>query len=335
MMKKTLSLYAVLLSLGIGTAEASIQTDLAAMQTDAQAIQQVAATWPEIQSAAANYGALALYAAQPWAGQGPIIDTPLGGRELCHNTRWDQLTSGLVTGGLNITGDAAVEAYAMQTVATDFQQRYAQLMIDEVRAHATNVQQLMRTEAQTKATLNDLVNLLNTTSQQLQTAMGPGTTLQQMPFSNWQAGIGDVPDLAQAQYMAGPNDGAPIGWYVQPTDNALARLIDQCPTGAGTLPMVPLAASVQSAANVSVQDEPELQQAMAPFEHGSSYSIPAGGLAAGLLNLPDYTVRMRIVGILAADMPAIAGYMQPVTPELQAFNAQVQSTMSEVNQHAQ
>ncbi|MHB1750747.1 MAG: hypothetical protein ACYCR3_11605, partial [Acidithiobacillus sp.] len=223
----------------------------------------------------------------------------------------------------------------LQTIATDFQQQYANLMIAEVQAHASNVQQLTQTEAQTKATLNNLMNLLSVTGQQLQAAMGPGTTLRQMPFTNWQAGIGDVPNLAQAQYTAGPHDGAPIGWYAQPTDNALARLIDRCPTGSGSLPMIPLAASVQNAANVSVQDEADVQQAIAPFEHGSSYVLPSGGFASGLLRLPNYPVRMQIVGILAADMPSIAGYMQPISPALQAFNATVQSTMREVNQNAQ
>ena len=98
--------------------------------------------------------------------------------------------------------------------------------------------------------------------------------------------------------------------------------------------MIPLAASVQNAANVSVQDEPDVQQAIAPFEHGSSYVLPSG-FASGLLRLPNYPVRMQIVGILAADMPAIAGYMQPISPALQAFNANVQSTMSEVDQNVQ
>lgn len=334
-MKKRALLSVLILAMGTGTANASIQASVAGMRTDAQAIQQMTTTWPEIQAAAQSYGALAPYAAQEWAGQGPIIVTPLGGQELCHNTHWDQVTSGLVTGGLNITGDAAVEAYALQTIAIDFQQQYANLMIAEVQAHASNVQQLTQTEAQTKATLNNLMNLLTVTGQQIQAAMGPGTTLRQIPFTNWQAGIGDVPNLAEAQYTAGPNDGAPIGWYTQPTDNALARLIDRCPTGSGSLPMIPLAASVQGAANVSVQDEPDVQQAIAPFEQGSSYVLPSSGFASGLLRLPNYPVRMQIVSILAADMPAIAAYMQPISPALQAFNTTVQSTMGEVDQNVQ
>ena len=320
-----------------------VQQALSAMRTDAQAIQQMATTWPEIQNAALGYGNLTPYAAQQWSGQGPVIFTPYGGVELCHNTHWDTVTNGLVSGGVNIMGDAAAEALAIQTISTDFQQQVANLMIAEVQTNAATAQQLQQSQSQTQTSLNALMSLLNITGQQLQAAIGPGSALRQPPFANWQAGIGNVPDLAAARYVAGPNDGAPIGWTIQPV-SPLARLLDQCPTGTGSVPMLPIAANVQNAVAVSEQIAPSMQQAFAMFENGSTtdyqqgyFSVAGGGFSpsAGPGGTPNYAVRMQVVGILSTDLPAVAGYMQPVTPALQSYNATIQSTLSEVLQNVQ
>jgi hypothetical protein len=323
-----------------GTLTPTVQQALSGMRTDAQAIQQVATTWPEIQSAALGYGNLTPYAMQQWSGQGPVIHTPLGGVELCHNTHWDTVTAGLVSGGVNVMGDAAAEALAIQTIATDFQQQVANLMIAEVQTNAATAQQLQQSQSQTQTSLNALRSLLNITGQQLQAAISPGSALRQPPFANWRAGIGNVPNLAAARYIAGPNDGAPIGWTIQPL-SPLARLLDQCPTGTGSVPMLPVAANVQNAVAVSEQIAPSMRQAFAMFENGSTTDYQQGSgfgslsPSAGLGGTPNYAVRMQVVGTLSADLPVVAGYMQPVTPALQAYNTTVQSTLSEALQNVQ
>jgi hypothetical protein len=341
-MKKTrFAVFLVAMAPGLaqaGSTMPSVQQALSAMQTDAQAIQKMATTWPEIQNAAQSYGSLAPYAAQEWAGQGPTVLSSFGGVELCHNTHWDTVTAGLVTGGVNVMGDAAAEALAIQTITTDFQQQVANLMIAEVKTSPATAQQLQQSQSQTQASLNALTALLNITGQQLQAAISPGSALRQPPFQNWQAGIGDVPNLAAAQYVAGPNDGAPIGW-VTPPASALARLLDRCPTGTGTVPMLPVAADVQNAIAVSEQIAPSMQQAFAMFENGSTTSYQQGSgfgsfsPSTGPGGTPNYVVRMQVVSTLSADLPVVAGYMGPVTPALQAYNATVQSTLSEVRQN--
>ncbi|QER46005.1 hypothetical protein [Acidithiobacillus caldus] len=113
---------------------ATAATPLQQMQADAQALNVMAQTWPQIQSAATQYAGLATYAAQEWAGAGPTVTTPYGGVEQCHNTRWDDVTAGLITGGLNIGGDAEAEAYAIQAVATDFQMALGNYLVQQVQA---------------------------------------------------------------------------------------------------------------------------------------------------------------------------------------------------------
>jgi hypothetical protein len=310
---------------------------LARMQADARALSDMTRTWPQIQAAAQSYGALAPFSAQQWAGPGPTITTQYGGVEQCHNTHWDSVTSNLITGGLNIAGDAEAETYAIQDVAVDFQEAMANFMIAQVQAgHASVMNQLDQQNGALIKSLNTLTGLLDTTSQQVGAAMNPTSTqLHPLPIHRWLAGIGNVPNLAQVQYTPGQNDGAPIGWYFQPS-SALARLIDVCPTGTGSIPMLPLAAPVMAAAQQAVIDAPELASTLQPVENGSSYALPAMsfafGSAGGGAGRPltgvgggysDYQVRMSLVSALASNMQPIAGYMSPIDTPLALYKEQV------------
>jgi hypothetical protein len=97
-------LVAVLGALSFGPgAQADVPS---ALGEDAGALNAMAQTWPVLQSAAQSYGQLAPYAAATWAGPGPRKQTLYGYWEQCHNTRWDSVIQNLVTGGLNIAGDA-------------------------------------------------------------------------------------------------------------------------------------------------------------------------------------------------------------------------------------
>ncbi|MBU2862029.1 hypothetical protein HF290_17075 [Acidithiobacillus ferrooxidans] len=308
-------------------------TPLSQMQADAAAIQQLGATWSQIQSASRNYAALAPFAAQEWAGQGPTVVAPLGGVEQCHNTHWDTVTGGLVTGGMNIVGDAEAESYAMQTLTVDFQAQLGNYMVQQTQAgNSAVVNRLAALNGPLMQSMHTLSGLLNTAGNQVAAAMGPSTAMHPLPITVWQAGIGNVPNLAAVQYLAGPDDGAPIGWSVMPL-SAMARLVDVCPTGTGSIPMLPLAAPVLSAAQQAVVDAPDLASALQPLESGSSYTIPGGGNVTGSLAALDgyYRTRMNLVQALASDMQPLAGYMQPIDQPLALYRQQVQQIMGEVD----
>ena len=332
-MKKYILLAAILAALpGIASA-----APLQALQADAAAIQQIGTTWAQVQFAAQNYAALAPFAAQEWAGQGPTVVALFGGVEQCHNTHWDAVTGGLVTGGMNLFGDAEAEAYALQTVTVDFQQQLANYMVQQTQlGNSAVVNRLTALNGPLMQSMHTLSGLLDTAGNQVAAAMGPSTAMHPLPITVWQAGIGNVPNLAAVQYLAGPNDGAPIGWSVMPL-SAMARLVDVCPTGTGSIPMLPLAAPVLSAAQQAVVDAPDLASALQPLESGSSYTIP-GGLAGGsnvtgsLAALDGYyQTRMNLVQALASDMHPLAGYMQPIDQPLALYQQQVQQIMNGVN----
>ncbi|MHB8249606.1 MAG: hypothetical protein ACYDCX_12085 [Acidithiobacillus sp.] len=327
-MKKHI-LFGAMLAVLPGIASA---TPLSQMQADAAAIQQMGATWSQIQSASQNYAALAPFAAQEWAGQGPTVVAPLGGVEQCHNTHWDTVTGGLVAGGMNIVGDAEAESYAMQTLTVDFQAQLGNYMVQQDQAgNSAVVNRLAALNGPLMQSMHTLSGLLDLAGNQVAAALGPSTALHPLPITDWLPGIGNVPDLAQTQYVAGPNDGAPIGWATVPL-SAMARLVDVCPTGTGSIPMLPVAAPVLQATQQAVADAPELGPSLQPLESGSSYTIP-GGLAGGTLPVLGgyYQTRMSLVSALASDMRPLAGYMAPIDQPLSLYQQQVQQIMSEVN----
>ncbi|MHB1678782.1 MAG: hypothetical protein ACYCSS_14845 [Sulfuriferula sp.] len=307
---------------------------LSAMQADAQALLAMAGTWPQIQSAAQSYGQLAPYAAATWAGPGPVVTNPMGFREQCHNTRWDQVTQYLVTGALNIGGDGEAEAYAIQAVATDFPSQLSSYLLQLVQSGNSREEalanQLIAQKGPLLSAVNALTGLLNTTSTQLENAIGPNSGLQPLPISQWEAGIGDAPNLAQVQYVPGPDDGAPLGWFggVVP-ENPLARLVDICPTGSGVLPGIPLKAQIMQAVQQAVIDEPDLAQEVQPLENGSTWTAP------GIHGMGNNAIREQLVSALASDETSIAGYMAPITAPLEQYDQDVQQIMSEVNSNAQ
>ncbi len=324
-MKKKLLL--AMLAFVPGLASAS---PMSQMQADATAIARMSSTWSQLESTAQTYSSLAPYAAQEWAGQGPTVTTPFGGVEQCHNTRYDTVTSGLITGGLNIFGDAEAEAYAIQTVTVDFQQQLADYEVQQEQAGNSAVANALDAKNGPLSTsLNTLMALLNTTGNQVAAALSPGTALQPLPISHWQAGIGDVPNLAAVQYTPGPDDGAPVGWFLMPT-MGMATLVDKCPTGTGAVPMLPLDAPVMADVNQMLSDAPSMAVAVQPVEGGSSYTLGGGGLTIiGGVN-PEYALRMHLVSAASADMGPLSGYMAPISSPLSLYQQQVQQIMSEV-----
>ncbi len=323
--------FAVLASLALSPSPSMASaTPLSQMQADATAITQMSGTWVQLQDTARQYANLAPYAAQEWAGQGPVVRTLFGGEEQCHNTRYDTVTSGLITGGLNIFGDAEAEAYAIQTVTVAFQQQLADYEVQQEQAGNTaTVNALNGVNGPLSTSLNTLMALLNTTGNQVAAALSPGTALQPLPINHWQAGIGDVPNLAQVQYIAGPNDGAPLGWFIPPPSMGLAQMVDKCPTGTGSVPMLGLDAPVMSDVSQMLADAPSMAVAVQPVEGGSSYTL-SGGYLPGSLN-PEYALRMNLVSALAADMGPLSGTMAPISSPLSLYQQQVQQIMQEVN----
>lgn len=309
----------------------AVADPLSAMQADAQALQQMAQTWPQIQSAAQSYGQLAPYAEAEWSGLGPVVTNSMGFREQCHNTRWDEVTQSLVTGALNIGGDGEAEAYSMQAVSIDFQEQLSNYIVQLVQSGNSQQQalanRLMAQKGPLLTSLNNLTSLLNTVSNQLVAATGPNNGLQQLPITNFALGIGNVPNLSQAQYIIGPSNGAPIGWYGIAPVSPLARLVDICPTGTGSLPMLNLAGPVAAAANQAIADEPALAQEVQPLESGSTWTVPGAMLGMGP---PSFQTRSQLVSALATDEQAISRYMAPVNQPLAQFEQSVQQIMQEV-----
>lgn len=334
MMKKRLLVLAVLAGLPL-TAFAG--TPLQGMQADAAAIQSMSQNWSDLENSASSYAALAPFAASEWAGAGPVVSTPMGGEEQCHNTRWDTVTNQLVTGGLNIFGDAEAEAYAIQTVTADFQTQLADY--EEQQVQAGNTAFISQIDAQTgpmNTSLTTLMSLLSTTGDQVASAMSPGTLLHELPIGQWQAGIGNVPNLSAVKYVSGPDDGAPVGWSIQPSSD-LARLIDVCPTGTGNVPMYDLSGPVNSNVQQMIADSPDMATVVQSVEGGSTYSVssPSGGgagvLTAGIVPVyGDNDTRMQLVSALASDMQPLSSYMQPIGQPLMLYSQEVQQIMSEV-----
>jgi len=308
---------------------------LAAMQRDAQAIQTIQQSWGQLQAAAAAYGQLQNFANATWAGQGPVVRTEWGGVELCHNTRWDNLTFPMITGGFNIAGDAEALVYALQIVTVDFQQQYGDYLTDVVAAQSPQASVLTQNLQVLKASSQNLGNLLTTTGNQINAAMGPNTSLHPLPISNWQAGIGDAPDLAAARYIPGPNTGAPIGWTVPPT-SPLARLVDVCPTGTASIPTLKLQGPVLSVAHLTISEAPAMASQLQPLMGGSHWSLPTNALGdlAGLVNSGWYNQRISLVGSLGSDLAQIARIMAPIDQPLASYNQNVQQMLQET-QNAQ
>jgi hypothetical protein len=311
------------------------QQALAAMRRDAQTIASMTRAWTQVEQSAQSYGQMAAFAAREWAGEGPVVRMPLGGEALCHNSRWDSLTNRLVTGGLNIAGDAEALAYAMQVVTVDFQQQYDNYLTDAVADQSPAAQYLTQNLNALKASTANLGNLLTRTGNQISQALGPNSPLHPLPLQNWQAGIGDAPNLAAARYLPGPKDGVPIGWIVPP-ESAMAELEDVCPTGTASLPMLPLRGPVLSAAELAVTESPDMASQLQPLEGGSTWNLPSYGTGyfGRIPSLYGYTQRVALVSGIAADMPALSGLMQPISGPLAAYDQNVQQLLSEVQSHA-
>jgi hypothetical protein len=294
-----------------------VAQDLQALQQANSEIQAVAQNWPRIQESAQAYGGLANFANQ--AGIGPVVRNRMGFQEQCHNAYWDEEIPQLVTGAMNIAGDAEAQAYAMQAISTAWAQDAGDLLDAEVtqdaQARTPSFSAVQNQVNQEIAAANALNGMLSTVGNQIAAATGPNSTLQPLPISNWSVAIGDYPNLAAVQWNAGPVDGAPIGWYMDetPTDSLLARLVDICPTGTATIPEESDATTL-SAVQAAEQAEPELARVIPPS--GSTWTAPE---IFDPFDPEDYAARVQLVRTLGNDMPSIAAYMNPVTAALQAF----------------
>ena len=315
-MKKTMK-YAVLAALFLtpAVATAGVSADLQALQAANTALQGVAQTWPQLQSQAQAYGALANYASQ--SGKGPIVRVPgLEFEEQCHNVHWDNEIDQLVTGGLNIAGDAEAESYALEILSVQWDEDATNLMEAEVSRQApSDVTQLQSELAESEQSGRALSALLNGLGSQISAAMGPNSGFTPLPIRNWQAGMGSYPDLTAVQWISGPSDGAPIGWAgnLLPTQG-IARLVDVCPTGSANIPEIsdaPILSGIQQA----VTDEPSMSTVLQSVEGGSTWSLPT---ATSFFSSP-YTTRMNLVAALGSDLPQVANYLAPVTPDVAQF----------------
>ncbi len=222
--------------------------------------------------AAQAYGQLSTYANQ--AGIGPVVRNGMGYPEQCHNAYWDNEIQQLITGSMNIVGDAEAQAYALQAISIAWAQDAGNLLEAEA-VRGTESANLSNAVQQEVAAANALNGLLSTVGNQIAAALGPNSTLTQLPISNWQAGIGDYPNLAAVHWVPGPADGAPIGWYMDqiPVDSVLARLVDVCPTGTAVIPEESDATTL-SAVQMAEEQEPELAQVIPSVSNGSSWTAP-------------------------------------------------------------
>ena len=298
---------------------ASVSADEQALQSVNAEIQATARNWPQIAAAAQSYGALANYASE--SGIGPVVRNEMDEREQCHNAYWDNEIPQLVTGAMNIAGDAEAQAYAIQSIATAWAQDAGNLLDAQVqrdaRAQNPNFSAVQSEVTQEVAAANALNGMLNSVTNQIVAATGPNSTLQPLPISNWQVAVGDYPNLSAVQWNAGPADGAPIGWYLDETPGfrGFARLVDVCPTGTASIPMESDATTI-SAMQMAEQEELGLAQEIPALPSGSTWSSNS---IWDSYEAADYRWRVQLVQTLANDMPRIAGYMSPVTGAFQSF----------------
>ena len=324
----------------VGQGSGTVSADLQAVQSDNAQIQTLASDWGNVQQQAANYARLASYASL--SGIGPRVQTPFG-IEQCHNVRWDDQIQLLVTGGLNLAGDAEAEAYAMQAIDTQLVQDVANLMNTQAgqaaQTHtAPSLSAVQRESAQVQSASDALNNLLNRLGQQIATAFGPNSTFLSLPLAgNSYPGIGSYPDLSAVQWIPGPDDGAPIGWYLRYPNNLFPRLLDRCPTGSASIPEIP-ASTILTSAQQAVTDEPALAPLLSSLEGGSVWSLAGGGLAGGSLAAVgplmggQYTERTQLVQALGYDMNQVSNYMVPINGDVANFAAKANALTQSLSQ---
>lgn len=321
----------------VGQGSGTVVADLQAVQADNARIQTMAANWQSVQQQSANYARLASFASL--SGIGPRVLTPFG-IEQCHNVRWDNEIDHLVTGGFNLGGDADAEAYAMQIIDTQFVQDVDDLINAEARQAMQTLSTPSLTTVQTESNQVEsasgaLDRLLKDIGQQVASALGPNSTLQQLPLANTgHAGIGSYPNLSAVQWIPGPDDGAPIGWYTEYpySKGILPRLEDLCPTGSANIPEIS-GSSILSSTKQAVADEPAMAPLLSGLEGGSVWSLAGGNLAGGsLFNGGQYTERMQLVRSLGYDMGQVSDYMAPVDSAVTSFATQANTLTQSVAQ---
>jgi len=316
---------------GIGT----VSADLQAVQSDNAQIQALASDWGSVQQQSANYARLASYASL--SGIGPRVQTPFG-IEQCHNVRWNDEIQQLITGGLNLAGDAEAEAYAMQAIDTQLVQDVANLMNAQagqaVQTHtAPSLSAVQRESTQVQSASDALNNLLNGLGQQIATAFGPNSTFRSLPLAgNSYPGIGSYPNLSAVRWIPGPDDGAPIGWYLRYSNDLFPRLLDRCPTGSANIPEIP-ASTILTSAQQAVTDEPALAPLLSSLEGGSVWSLAGGSLAAvGPFGGGQYAERTQLVRALGYDMAQVSNYMVPINGDVANFAAQANTLTQSLSQ---
>ena len=319
----------------VGQGSGTVSADLQAVQADNAQIQTLASDWGSVQQQSANYARLASYASL--SGVGPRVRTVFG-IEQCHNVRWNDQIKLLVTGGLNLAGDAEAEAYAMQAIDTQLVQDVANLMNAQAgQAAQTHTAPILsavqRESAQVQSASDALNNLLNGLGQQIATAFGPNSTFRSLPLAgNSYPGIGSYPDLSAVQWIPGPDDGAPIGWYLRYSNGLFPRLLDRCPTGTANIPEIP-ASTILTSAQQAVTDEPAMAPLLSSLEGGSVWSLAGGSLAAvGPLMGGQYTERTRLVQALGYDMNQVSNYMVPINGDVANFAAQANTLTQSLSQ---
>ena len=327
---------------GAGTLQGSgtVSANLQAVQADNAQIQTLASDWGNVQQQAANYAQVASYASL--SGIGPRVQTPFG-IEQCHNVRWDDQIQQLVTGGLNLAGDAEAEAYAMQAIDTQIVQDVADLMNAQASqglqtlagrepSSAPSLATVQAESKQVESAADALDRLLNGVGQQIAAAFGPNSTFQPLPLAgNSHPGIGSYPNLSAVQWIPGPDDGAPIGWYLRYSNDLFPRLEDRCPTGLASIPEIS-ASTILTSAQQAVTDEPALGPLLSSLEGGSVWSLAGGSLAAvGPLG-GQYAERTQLVKALGYDMNQVSNYMVPINGDVANFAAQANTLTQSLSQ---
>ncbi len=330
------------------------KTTLGKLRADASAISRMAQTWQTLTNSAYNYHNLIAYADGTWAGEGPQVSVEYGGVVQCHNPRWDTITQNFVLPGLNLAGDGEVENYAIQAISTHFQAELADYTeaLMSAQQHPRLLHRLEKQKGDMLASEKSLSELLSTISNQVQAAIGPQTTLRQLPV-HYKVGVGSVasvPEPAQSGYVPGRNDGAPIGWSVYPQlayqvaekETVKGKSVTKwvtyyhqlpnmnvCPTGSGGVSVSSM--GIMQTAEQAIKDEPSLQGPLSALMNTPSSYQAQPYVSVSMDNLRPFSVSSQFIQVLGWDLWKIGGYMAPVTSSLETFNQQVQQTMQEIN----
>lgn len=300
------------------------------LQQDARVYIGLAQAWVQLQNEAQAYGSLQNYGNPVWAGPGPwAFDPRTGTYVICHNPRWDTVTSKLDMGALNIAGDIEGSAYAIESLSADWAITAANLQAAEAQAGlSVNIQSIMQEANMAQQALDPMLNALGN---QVAAAMSPGSSLSAMPFNSWQVGLGPIPDISTFQFVPGSGKNFSTGFSRFFNGGGFDGAIPQyltCPTGTATggEPIAGPQAAI-SGVQLMLSENTAMAQVINISTTSAYYTIPGSRITP---TGSYYQERESFTATLGHDTAAISSYMAPTDASITSLAQHIQQITPEL-----